>query len=59
MQHRTWKLPPKPDDKDSEDAPLENEEPTELMGFPLVGESLQIARPLLHCILYWSQFCLV
>ena len=51
IQHRTWRLPSSTEVNAKKNTPLEYEEPTDLMGFPLAGESLQIARPLLHCIL--------
>ncbi|XP_038075996.1 peroxisomal membrane protein PEX16-like [Patiria miniata] len=57
IHQRTWRLPRSEEQDEKESTPPEKEEPTELMGFPLAGESLQIARPLLHltALLVWGQ----
>ncbi|XP_022082744.1 peroxisomal membrane protein PEX16-like isoform X2 [Acanthaster planci] len=57
IHQRTWRLPPSEAENERDSTSLENEQPTELMGFPLAGESLQIARPLLHltALLVWGQ----
>ncbi|XP_033645477.1 peroxisomal membrane protein PEX16-like [Asterias rubens] len=57
IQKRTWRLPSIASTNGQDKTPQENEEPSELLGIPLAGESLQIARPLLHLtsLFVWGQ----